>query len=750
MSIPIRAIRYLVNLISDCCSAMRDSLWSSYTWEPNCANQKLYRMIHCRFENLSVPAKVIELFKIHRFDIFGSGWTDVRYGKKCRGLGGYRYRAAMDKETDAQGVWLEKIINRSNFRQAQKIWRLIDPDYQPIDWHLDFKSGYRWKARTWYKFAKKGHLPGVDIKVPWELSRCQHLTQMALAYCTENHPNFRDDSLRCEFRNQILDFIAVNPPRYGVNWKNSMEVAIRAANWLLAFDLFSNGRADFDESFNAIFTASLYMHGMHIWTNLEWYHHRRGNHYLANIAGLAFIAAYLPSNRKTNAWLSFAIHELISEAEHQFHHDGTHFESSIAYHRFSAEIIFFATALVLGIPHERLEKIKSCNAVAIRAGLPKNGIKLRPWALHVLPRHSKPQTSESPFPDWYLERMERMTQFVVDITKPNGNIPQIGDNDNGHLFKLDPNYLRTTVKEAKERYVDLEGYSEMPDDSEYFHESHLDCGQLVSAGLALFKRPDFSSWLQQYGLTNNTEIIVCELARQTVIGTQRIKPDRIVDDVPISIGHRPEFDEYLTKLTSLPESHVRIYDFPVSQNNRQQDVVLFEYPDFGLYIHKSARIYLAIRCVTNLKGLRTGHMHHDQLSLELMINGKEIIVDPGSYIYTPLPEERIKYRNGSSHFTPVRHLAPHSMPDKKLFGPIQIAEARVIFWGKDGFLAILKGTDYDIGLLVKIGGESIRVYHINTETALVDDYFSRNIHVSPGYGLKGLKTLCRKKEFIDG
>ncbi|MEZ7879117.1 MAG: hypothetical protein QMC11_02655, partial [Rhodospirillales bacterium] len=74
-----------------------------------------------------------------------------------------------------------------------------------------------------------GHEPGVDIKIPWELARLQHLPQLALAYSDQRSQNLVD-----EFQNQTLDFMSANPPRYGVNWVCTMDVAIRAANLILA------------------------------------------------------------------------------------------------------------------------------------------------------------------------------------------------------------------------------------------------------------------------------------------------------------------------------------------------------------------------------------------------------------------------------------------------------------------------------------------------------------------------------------
>lgn len=43
-----------------------------------------------------------------------------------------------------------------------------------LDWHLDFKSGFRWNPKTYYLGTRK-HVTlddDSDVKVPWELSRC--------------------------------------------------------------------------------------------------------------------------------------------------------------------------------------------------------------------------------------------------------------------------------------------------------------------------------------------------------------------------------------------------------------------------------------------------------------------------------------------------------------------------------------------------------------------------------------------------
>ena len=54
--------------------------------------------------------------------------------------------------------------------------------YQPIDWHSDFKSGYKWNPGTFYRDIRYGNVEGVDVKMPWELSRFQHLNTLGQAY----------------------------------------------------------------------------------------------------------------------------------------------------------------------------------------------------------------------------------------------------------------------------------------------------------------------------------------------------------------------------------------------------------------------------------------------------------------------------------------------------------------------------------------------------------------------------------------
>ena len=123
----------------------------------------------------SLAANFVE----HRFDLLGSGWVRVAHGVRCRGVERIAYKPGAAVSADHEGRWLEHRINRANLIEARRIWRLIGPAYTPIDWKLDFKSGYRWSEKTWYLDIRYGHKLGADIKVPWELARMQHMAGLA-------------------------------------------------------------------------------------------------------------------------------------------------------------------------------------------------------------------------------------------------------------------------------------------------------------------------------------------------------------------------------------------------------------------------------------------------------------------------------------------------------------------------------------------------------------------------------------------
>ena len=634
----------------------------------------------------------------HRFDLLGSGWKQVKYGMRCQGVEGFRYEASAAAGIDQEGHRLEGTINRANLVEALRIWRLIGPDYSPIDWQRDFKSGYRWSEATWYMDIRYGHKPGADIKVPWELARMQHLPQLAWAYALASRgAEGTPERYLGEFRNQVLDFIATNPPRFGVNWRSAMEVAIRAANWAVAADLFRAGGASFDSQFETVLSRSLYEHGLHIEGNLEWDHQVRGNHYLANVAGLLLIAAFLPSAPKTDAWLAFAVRELVSEADFQFAPDGTHREASTNYHCLATEMMVYATAFVLALPQAKREALQRYDHRRMNCRPP-----LRPGPSPVYARDGG--KASSPFPTWYFERLERMGEFVADISKPSGRVPQVGDNDSGRFLRFDSPYQQMTVVQVRACYANLANYDGLPDGAPYWDEDHLDHRAVAAAIGALFNRHDLAGIAGEGRL--EAEVI------RGLVGPEHLpfyrQWHRSSGAESVRVGSADQLRALSVELCA--QGAARSFEIPAGAGGElREGLTCSGYPDFGLYIIRSERLYLAVRCGSfGLVG-NGGHAHHDQLSIELSVGGRDLILDPGTYLYSAFRERRNQYRSVRSHFAPQVVGREPKGTGPGLFEMRDRANAKCLYFGPEGFAGCHWGYGPAVYRVIEIGADAIRI-----------------------------------------
>ena len=267
-----------------------------------------------------------------------------------------------------------------------------------IDWHTDWKSGGRWPADRYYTDIRTVRGDGSDVKLPWELSRFQHLLVLGEAYqlapfCLEPHAA---DELRGrlagEVAQQLRDWIAHNPHAVGVNWSCTMDVAIRAANWTAALALF-RGAAPFNDDLMRDWLRSLWQHGRFIRANLELAGDGlNSNHYLSDIVGLYAVGCALPELSEAAGWRTLARQALVVEIERQILPDGADFERSIPYHRLVTELFLHGALLA--------------------------------------------RASGEPLPARYDERLAEMLEFVRAYTRRDGQAPQWGDNDDGRYLPL--------------------------------------------------------------------------------------------------------------------------------------------------------------------------------------------------------------------------------------------------------------------------------------------------------------------------
>jgi hypothetical protein len=256
-----------------------------------------------------------------------------------------------------------------------------------------------------------------DIKVPWELSRCQHLPLLAAAWRETGERRFLD-----AVATQLEAWIDDNPVEMGANWACTMDVAIRAANWVTALALLRG--AVQGAAWSGRVMECLLLHGRFIRDHLEWAE-VRGNHYLSDVVGLLPLAALFQGGREGRDWATWGARELESEMAHQVRPDGCDHEASIPYHRLVCELFV-------------------CGTQAVDSLLPG-------------------RLSEE-----YRSRLGRMLGFTRDYTRPDGLAPQIGDADDGRFLPLggygdDPRSHLHLFEQAGSSYEPATGHAAYPE-----------------------------------------------------------------------------------------------------------------------------------------------------------------------------------------------------------------------------------------------------------------------------------------------
>ncbi|MEK9753833.1 MAG: heparinase II/III family protein [Rhodospirillaceae bacterium] len=592
----------------------------------------------------------------HRFDLLGSGWVEVRHGMTAAGFEGHRH-PPHDPAADLTAIVAR--LSPGNRAPAAEIRAALSESYVPIDWQIDFRSGYRWREDRGSAGIPFGHEAGIDVKLPWELARLQHLPGLALA-ARLGAPDKRT-ARRHECRDQIIDFISANPPGYGVNWHCTMDVAIRAANMAMAHWLL--GAEAGDAGFERELARSLLAHGRHIMANLEHRAGFNGNHYLADVCGLAFVAAALEPTNEVRHWWNFAKTEVVAETAAQFGHDGANREGSTSYHRLSAEMVAWTVALVLG--RDRADTLPADTGI----------------------------------------RLARMAAFSADATKSDGCVVQVGDNDSGRFFSL--------------------GAGDVDD---RLDANPLDHGALIAA-IGALTGTDTDAGER---FTIERALAGALSGGNALISPAAVAPDRI-SPLPAPAPGSPHG----------PEAALELPDGVLD------GVVAAAYPDFGLYIWKSPRLFVSVRCGPVGQNGHGGHAHNDQLAIELQVDGVDWLADPGSYVYTADSALRDAYRSVIAHAAPRMGTREPASLALGMFRLEDSARAECLRFDAQGFLGRHFGFGEMVCRAVRIEPGRIRLrdavgggvdWAREQETVKLTSaeaarrHFGIRVPFSPGYG----------------
>jgi uncharacterized heparinase superfamily protein len=256
-----------------------------------------------------------------------------------------------------------------------------------IDWNVDYRS----RKRAPLRFYRDLHAIDAervgDVKNIWELNRHNFLIHLGKAYFLTGETRYYE-----RWRELVLSWIRANPHNIGINWESSIELAIRAINWIWSSYYFLDNLLLDCELHENLYDA-LYMHGEHIQHHLSFYF-SPNTHLTIEALGLLYMGKSFPRMNNASRWVTQGFDILESQLDRQVLDDGGYFEMATYYHKYTVDL--YLHYLVL-----------------------KGG------------RDSWPALAGA--------KIKRLVKHLMLISEPDGTIPLIGDSDGGELLHLGGN-----------------------------------------------------------------------------------------------------------------------------------------------------------------------------------------------------------------------------------------------------------------------------------------------------------------------
>lgn len=264
------------------------------------------------------------------------------------------------------------------------------------DWHLEPVSTNRTPLIHRSKISELDAAGSGDKKIVWELNRHQYLTLLGSAYWLTSDEHYARTALA-----HIEDWSDKNPPKMGINWASSLEVAYRSISWIWAIEFFLHSPEMTPSRFVKILKC-LYTSAQHIEANLSTYS-SPNTHLTGEALALYILGGWFPECDASKRWRETGTSILKTEITKQIRPDGGYVEQSSHYQRYTADIYLTFLLLARNV-----------------------GDTIEP---HL------------------VERLHQLVRFMMHSALPDRNMPMIGDDDGGRLHFLDgrsPNDLRST------------------------------------------------------------------------------------------------------------------------------------------------------------------------------------------------------------------------------------------------------------------------------------------------------------------
>lgn len=258
-----------------------------------------------------------------------------------------------------------------------------------FDWHFEPISGKHIPLRHWKQYDELDASETGDKKIVWELNRHQHFFTLGAAYWFT-----KEESYALAFVNQIESWMMQNPPGMGINWMSSLEVSFRAMSWIWAFNMFRSSRLVTPELFKKALKY-LYVHGRHLEKYLSTYY-SPNTHLTGEALGLYYLGTQLPFFNRAPHWRKLGSDILFNELERQILPDGVYFEQATWYQRYTAD--FYTQFFLL--------------------------------------KNLSGDRADTASEEKLTERLQKIIDFLMYVTRPDGTTPLVGDDDGGRALPL--------------------------------------------------------------------------------------------------------------------------------------------------------------------------------------------------------------------------------------------------------------------------------------------------------------------------
>ncbi|WUR14829.1 alginate lyase family protein [[Empedobacter] haloabium] len=261
----------------------------------------------------------------------------------------------------------------------------------PPQWNRDPKTGTVAPMKLGKAIDYRRESVVGDIKYLWEPSRHLELVTLALAWRASGEQRYAAGA-----RLLLESWFDQCPYPIGVHWTSSLELAVRLLNWAFAWQLLGGAdsalfKGEEGGRFQRRWLDNIYQH-CHFIRGYFSRHSSANNHLFGEYMGLFVASVQWPCWPESARWQALARHGLEVEALKQNTEDGVNKEQAIYYQ------------------HEVMDMMLLCHHIGKANG--------------------------AGFSEAYLERLERLAEFVAALMDAGGNVPMTGDADDAQMVRL--------------------------------------------------------------------------------------------------------------------------------------------------------------------------------------------------------------------------------------------------------------------------------------------------------------------------